>query len=153
MKETTRIRLSIIEARYGRRAPADASDGELAASFEDDFRKARDERIAPLLQEIGATLAAGGHEHRVAIDEGARRPSVELHLSPRTRSAEARPASVIRMFSITEGARREIIAEVQLGRKVVELTRFREISELRAEVLEQMVVDAVEQVFAHHASG
>jgi hypothetical protein len=155
VNEQTRIRLAIIEAKFGKRGARAPSQAELAAErssrFDDDFRRARSEVLAPILEEIGAVLTAAGHGHRVALDAGEHRPSIELHLL--LAGAEGGSTGVIRLFTRTGEARRcEIIAEVQLGRALVELTRFQEASALTAEVVEQMVVDAVEQVFAYHAS-
>ncbi len=151
MNEQTRIRLGIIEARYGKRAGRAASETELAAEralrFDEEFRRAREAVVAPILGEIGAALSASGHGHRVAVDEAATQPSVELYLSPRGVPSGER--SVIRLFA---RAGSEIIAEVELGRTVIELTRFHEASAMSAEVVEQMIVDAVEQLFAYRSS-
>jgi hypothetical protein len=160
VNDQTRIRLAIIEAKYGKRGARAASEAELAreraSRFDEDFRRLRDEVLAPILEEIGAALTAAGHGHRVELDAGEHRPSVELHLlleQARARDAESGSTGVIRLFTLTGEARGcEIIAEVQLKRTLVELTRFQDTAALTPEVVEQMVVDAVEQVFAYHGS-
>ncbi len=147
MNEQTRIRLAIIEAKYGKRGSRDdGGDPQGPRRFAEDFRRARAEVLAPILEEIGAALTAAGHGHRVDIDGGATQPSVELHVLLGERECE--PSGIIRLFARGQ----EIIAEVQLGRTEVELTRFHEVSALTPDVVEQMVVDAVEQVFACHRS-
>ena len=155
MNDQTRIRLAIIEAKYGKQGSRTASKAELAAErasrFDEDFRRARAEVLAPILEEIGAALTEAGHAHRVEIDAGEHRPSVELHLI--LGDAARGSTGVIRLFTRTgEPHPCEIIAEVQLRRTLVELTRFQEASALTREVVEHMVVDAVEQVFAYHSS-
>jgi hypothetical protein len=155
VNERTRIRLQIIEAKYGKQGSRAASHAELAAErerrFDEEFQRVRAEILAPVLEEIGAALTAAGHGHRVAIDAGEHRPSIELHL---LLGDDGRASTgVIRLFCRTgTQRRREIIAEVQLKRTCVELTRFQEASALTPDVVEQMVVDAVEQVFAYHGS-
>ena len=73
--------------------------------------------------------------------------SIELHLII-TGAARA-SAKVIRLFSLKEiGRRPEVVAEVEMERNPMELTRFLQIGEITPEVLEQMFVDAIEQVFA-----
>ena len=57
-------------------------------------------------------------------------------------------ASVIRFFLANHGGRPEVIAEVELSRNPMELTRYREIEGMTAAVVEQLLVDAVEHVFA-----
>jgi hypothetical protein len=160
MKEQTRIRLSIIEARYGRRAARAASEAELAADrrarFDDAFRGVRDRVLAPALEEIGAEIATTGHRHRVEIDAGEHRPSVALHLllASAARGAPDSPASVIRLFTVHGTLHNsQIIAELEIRRTVTELTRFHEASAITTEVAEQMIVDAVEQIFAVHSAG
>lgn len=155
MNEQTRIRLAIIEAKYGKHGTRTLSKAELSAErasrFDEEFRRARAEVLAPVLEEIGAALTAAGHGHRVEIDAGEQRPSIELHLL--LGDAPSASTGVIRLFSrTTETFGSEIIAEVQLKRTLVELTRFHQASALTREVVEQMVVDAVEQVFAYHSS-
>jgi hypothetical protein len=155
MKEQTRIRLSIIEARYGARravTPAEAERVARIARFEDDFRRVRDALVMPLFKEIGAALLAAGHGHRVLVDAGEHAPNVELHLS--LRGAPAAATNVIRVCTVSGDERSEIIADVNIGGTWTELRRFMDAAAMTDEVLEQMIVDAVEQVFAcRYASG
>ena len=155
MNDQTRIRVALIETKYGKRGARAGTEAELTAErarrFDEDFKRARAEILAPTLGEIGAALTEAGHGHRVEIDAGEHRPSIELYLLLGDNASVS--AGVIRLFSrTTEAYGSEIIAEVQLKRTLVELTRFHEASALTREVVEQMVVDAVEQVFAYHSS-
>lgn len=157
MNEQTRMRLAIIEARYGKRvaaARASTLDAEQRANrFDEEFRRVRADVLAPIFEEIGAALTAAGHGHRVAIDAGDDQPSIELHVLL-GEAPSGSTGGVIRIFTATRSPRgREIIAEVELKRTLVELTRFQEASAMTPEVVEQMVADAVEQVFACHVSG
>jgi hypothetical protein len=155
VKDQARIRLQIIEARYGEARsgrPPSAEDlaADRARRFCDGFRRVREGVLVPILEDIGSALVASGHGHRVDLDVGERLPSLEWHLL--LRSARAGATNVIRMFPRPgQDLGWEIIAEVQLDRTLVELTRFKEIDELTPEVAEQMIVDAVEQVFACNA--
>jgi hypothetical protein len=154
MKDQTRIRLMTIEARYGKRLGAAPTEAELAADresrFVEAFRRVRAEILVPAMEEIGAQLTAAGHGHRVDLDAGERAPSIELHLL--LRGARRDAGNVIRLFTRPdEGHGCEVIAEVQIHLVVTELTRFREVSAITSEVVEQMIVDAVEQVFACNA--
>lgn len=155
VKDQTRIRLQIIEARYGgARSGREPSAEELAADrarqFCDGFRRVREGVLIPILEDIGSALVASGHGHRVDVDVGEKRPSLEWHLL--LKNARAGATNVIRMFPrLGQDLGWEIIAEVQLVRTAIELTRFQKIDEITPEVAEQMIVDAVEQVFACNA--
>ena len=155
MKDQTRIRLKIIEARYGGARsgrPPSAEDlaADRARQLYDGFRRVREGMLVPILEDIGSALVEAGHGHRVDIDVGERLPSLEWHLL--LRNARAGATNVIRMFPrVGQDLGCEIIAEVQLDRTLIELTRFQTIDELTPEVAEQMIVDAVEQVFACNA--
>jgi hypothetical protein len=151
------MRLAIIEATYGMGVAVAASEAALAADresrFDEEFRRVRAEVLSPTLEEIGAALTAAGHGHRVEIDAGEHRPSIELHIILGEAPGGSR-GGVIRLFTSTGKPRGcEVVAEVELKRTLVELTRFKAASAMTPEVVEQMVADAVEQIFACHASG
>jgi hypothetical protein len=155
VNEQTKARLAIIEAKFGKQGARAASKGEpdadRASLFNEDFRRVRTEVLAPILEEIGAALSASGHGHRVELDAGKQVPSIELHLI--LGDAASGSTGVIRFFTRTRAPQaHQIIAEVQLKSTLVELTRFQEASAMTSEVVEQMVVDAVEQVFAYHSA-
>jgi hypothetical protein len=155
VNEQTKARLAIIEAKFGKQGARAASkvesDAERASRFDEDFRRVRAEVLAPILEEIGAALSASGHGYRVEIDAGKLVPSIELHLI--LVGTASGSTGVIRLFTRTKAPHpHQIIAEVQLKGTMVEITRFHEASALTPEVVEQMVVDAVEQVFAYHSA-
>ncbi len=57
--------------------------------------------------------------------------------------------NLIRFFFSNHGEKGpEIIAEVEMVRSPMELTRFQEIEALTTEVVEQLLLDAIEQIFA-----
>ncbi|MFS8065167.1 MAG: hypothetical protein ACMG6S_02225, partial [Byssovorax sp.] len=78
---------------------------------------------------------------------GGARPSIELHLV--ITGARRGSKNLIRFFASKDVERGpEIIAEVEMVRSPMELTRFQEIDALTPEVAEQLLLDAIEQVFA-----
>jgi hypothetical protein len=151
MNEQTRIRLSIITARHAKHLAEAGIDAEALASrelaFLQGFERARGEILRPAMIEIGAQLERAGHGYRIAEDAGGARPSLELHLV--ITGARRGSKNLIRFFASRDVERGpEIIAEVEMVRSPMELTRFQEIDALTPEVVEQLLLDAIEQVFA-----
>lgn len=151
MKEQTRIRLATITERHARRLSEAGDAGGLAAArraeFLRGFERACAEVLRPAMEAIGAELTRAGHAYRVEQGATGERVSIELHLlitgAPRSTD------KVIRLFSSRGPEQRpEVVAEVEMERNPMELTRFLQIEEITPEVVEQMLVDAIEQVFA-----
>jgi hypothetical protein len=151
MKEQTKIRMEMITARYARRLAEAGNAGELVAArkaeFLRGFERVRADVVRPAMEGIGAELVRAGHAFRVDLGDTPEQMSIELHLI--ITGAPRSSAKVIRLFSLkgTEG-RPEVVAEVEMERNPMELTRFLQIDEITTEVVEQMLVDAIEQVFA-----
>jgi len=151
MKEQTKIRMEMITSRFAKRLTEAGNAGELVAArkaeFMRGFERVRAEVLRPAMEAIGAELIRAGHGYRIALGDAPEQISIELHLI--ITGAPRASAKVIRLFSLkgTEG-RPEVVAEVEMERNPMELTRFLEIDEITTEVVEQMLVDAIEQVFA-----
>ena len=152
MKEQTRLRLNSLSNRYAKRLAATSSEGDDAVArakrFLDGFVQVRSNVLLVVMKEIGDELARGGHGFRVDLDADGIRPNIELHL--RIKGALPDSKNVIRLFARTDGPQRvcEVIAELELRRSPMELTRFQQLEEMTPEVVEKMFVDAIEQVFA-----
>lgn len=151
MKEQTKIRMEMITARYAKRLTDAGNAGELVAArkaeFMRGFERVRAEVLRPAMEAIGAELIRAGHGFRVDLGDTPEHMSIELHLI--LTSAPRASAKVIRLFALKEIERRpEVVAEVEMERNPMELTRFLQIDEITPEVVEQMLVDAIEQVFA-----
>jgi hypothetical protein len=151
MREQTRIRMEIITARYAKRLPQPGSQAELEAArranFLRDFERNRAEVLCPAMEALGAELARAGHGYRVELDDTGERLCVDFHLL--ITAAPSKERKVIRLFTgVDREGRSEVIAEVEMERNLMELTRFHQIEEMTPEVVEQMLVDAIEQVFA-----
>ncbi|WP_433927117.1 hypothetical protein AB3662_29185 [Sorangium cellulosum] len=153
INEHARIRLAIIQKKYGKRLAHGASGADLPdrrARFNADFRRILADIIAPTLVAIGDELAASGHSYRLEQDVGEQTPSLEFHILLRGVPADAN--NLIRLFSRADAeGDGEVIAEVNVGQTLTELTRFRVLSRITQEVAEQMCVDAIEHVFACNA--
>jgi hypothetical protein len=151
MKEQTRIRLATITGRYARRLAEAGNSGELVAARQAEFLRGFERVCAdvlrPAMETIGAELTRAGHGYRVDQGDTEERLSIEFHLL--LTGAPSRSEKVIRLFSPKgTGGRPEVVAEVEMEHNQMELTRFLQIDEITPEVVEQMLVDAIEQVFA-----
>ncbi|WP_438022591.1 hypothetical protein [Sorangium sp. So ce233] len=153
INEHARIRLAIIQKKYGPRLAQGTSGADLPdrrARFNADFRRILADIIAPTLEAIGNELAASGHSYRLEQDVGEQTPSLEFHILLRGVPEDAN--NLIRLFSRADAeGDGEVIAEVNVGQTLTELTRFRVLSRITQEVAEQMCVDAIEHVFACNA--
>ncbi|MGK3997661.1 hypothetical protein [Sorangium sp. So ce1024] len=151
--DNTRIRLAIIQNKYGKRLAQRAGGADQPGRrerFNDDFRRILVDIVAPAFKAIGDELAASGHAYRIEHDAGEQIPSVELHVLLRGVPADAN--NLIRLFSRADAeGDGEVIAEVNVDQTLTELTRFRVLSRITQEVTEQMCVDAIEHIFACNA--
>lgn len=151
--EHTRIRLAIIQKKYGNRltqSAGGADQPDRRKRFNEDFRRILADVIVPTLEAIGDELASSGHAYQLLHDVGEQTPSVEFHLLLRGVPADAN--NLIRIFSSAEAeGDGEVIAEVNVRQTLTELTRFRVLSRITREVVEQMCVDAIEHIFACNA--
>ncbi|WP_441291524.1 hypothetical protein ACSRUE_14665 [Sorangium sp. KYC3313] len=151
--ETTRIRLGIIQKKYGDRL-ARSTNGSTPPDrrqvFIDEFRRILADIFVPTFDAIGGELASSGHAYRIEHDVGEKTPSIEFHLL--LRGVPAKANNLIRLFYSAEAAGDgEVIAEVNVYQTLTELTRFRVLARVTREVAEQMCVDAIEHVFACNA--
>lgn len=151
MKEQTQLRLATITARHAKRLAESGTDASAAAAraraFFEGFERIRAEILRPAMTEIGAQLSAAGHGYRIEERVEGDRPLIELHLL--ILGARRGSKNLIRLFAWRDSeGRPEIIAEVEMVRTPMELTRYQEIEALTREVAEQMLVEAIEQVFA-----
>lgn len=153
INEHTRIRLAIIQRKYGNRLAKSASGADQPdrrARFNADFRRILADVVVPALEGIGEELASSGHAYRIEHDAGEQIPSVELHVLLRGVPEDAN--NLIRLFSHADfEGDGEVIAEVNVRQTLTELTRFRALSRITQEVVEQMCVDAIEHIFACNA--
>lgn len=153
INEHARIRLAIIQEKFGKRLAQGTSGSDLPdrrERFNDDFRRILAGIIVPAFEAIGDELASSGHAYRIQHDMGEQTPSLEFHLLLRGVPADAN--NLIRLFSSTEAeGDGEVIAEVNVRQTLTELTRFRVLSRITQEVAEQMGVDAIEHIFACNA--
>jgi hypothetical protein len=135
-------------ARYAaRRREVVTTDG---AAFLRAFEEARERVLRPILEEFAAELRRVGHEPRIAIDEAAEAPSIELVLG--LRGADVPPGSNLVGFSVIRwtGAP-EVLAYLVVRPPPMDLERFASPEEIDANQAEQMVLDAIEHVLACNA--
>ncbi len=151
--EHARVRLAIIQKKYGSRLDQGRSGSDLPdrrERFNGDFRRILADILVPVFEAIGDELASSGHACRIARDAGEQTPSIELHVLLRGVPADAN--NLIRLFSSADAeGDGEVIAEVNVRQTLTELTRFRALSRITQEVAEQMCVDAIEHIFACNA--
>jgi len=145
MKEQTQIRLQIIAARFGRRGrPRDDSE----QSWLDAYEVARAGVLTTAMTEIGDVLARDGHHYEVRLDAKPEVRSIDFAVTP---AGDSEAERLIRFFARNDERRGwQVVAEIRLrpDQSFSELTRFEQPSEITAEVAEDLLVDAIEQVFA-----
>jgi len=146
MNEQNRLRLERIAARHAKSAAQGMSDSEADEAFLAAFARVRDEVLRPVMAEIGVQLKASGYAFRISPggEEGAPAIDFQILIPDRGDSKDT-----IRFFARKDAARGwQVIAELELKRSPVELTRFETTEEIAHDVAEQLIVDAVEQMFA-----
>ncbi len=145
MKDHNLHRLDLITGRYAARRGEKAKDSR--DGYERAFREVRDAVIRPVMEEIAEALRSRGHAAAVAIDLAQETPSVELSLGiagvPPVAGADRVTFSVI--------ARRdalEVLAFLTVKPPPMDIVRFAQPDEITRDEVEQLVIDAVEHIFA-----
>lgn len=145
MRDHSRNRLALITSRYAARQQERAAADRRA--FDDAFRAVRGEVILPVLEEIAAELRSAGHAPRIAFDEAPETPSVELALG--IQGAAGSPGADRVAFAVIE--RREVpevLAYLVVEPPPMDLLRFASPAEITGYQVEQLVIDAIEHIFA-----
>ena len=146
MHELRKLRLSRITTRHAKLTAEGQRDAESDAAFLAGFARARDEVLRPVMEEVGAQLAAAGYGFRISLGGTDGSPSVDFHIVIPNRGASK---DTIRFFAHKdEGRGWQVIGEIELKRSPVELTRFEATEPVTRDRAEQLIVDAVEQMFA-----
>jgi hypothetical protein len=148
VKEHSRNRLALITDRYAARQQ-EKQEGDRPA-FHDAFRAARDAVIRPVFQEIADELAKAGHAPLI-VDDGAREtPSIELSLG--IKGAPPVPSADRIGFSVIERREQpEILAYLVVRPPPMDIVRYASADEINAYAVEQLVIDAIEHIFACHS--
>lgn len=146
MHEQNKNRLALITERFASRSAARAHADRRA--FDEAFVTAREALIRPVFEEVAEELRRAGHAPIVVMDEAEERPSIELRLGIRGRSGRNLVAYVV----IQRRAEPEVLAYLDVDTPVLDLIRYEHPSAIRAEMVEQLVVDAIEHIFACNTS-
>ncbi|NUP10343.1 MAG: hypothetical protein HOW73_30200 [Polyangiaceae bacterium] len=159
MKDHSKARLANVADRFGRRIQAadHAARPDLEA-FCSEFRRVRDATIIPAMRDVGEELlrqSAGGRpigntRYAIEIEDqpapGREAPSVTLRLflTPRAPHGHRITFTVITRDAV-KGP--EILAFLEASPPPMDIARFRP-DDLTEGVVEQLIVDAVEQIYA-----
>jgi hypothetical protein len=144
MKERSLARLANIQARFGTRiAEGEASLRADREAFLARFRAVRQSVIAPVLHEVAEELSRSGGRHEVVLSDDDP-PTAKL----RSFLTTARPEGhTIAFEPIDRGRGPEVLVWLEASPPVMDLARYAPES-LTRDVVEQIVVDAVEQIYA-----
>jgi len=154
VNEQNRLRLERIATRYGARTAqaeseprAEAQDGdEDDAAFLAAFERVRNDVLRPVMAEVGMQLKRAGYLFRIIHGGDRLSPSIDLQVLLANRGDSK---DTIRFFARKDVERGwQVIGEVELKRSPIELTRFEDIAQIAHDVVEHLVIDAVEQMFA-----
>lgn len=147
MNERTKVRLDIIASRFGRRR--DPSP-DATQAWLDAYEALRRGVLRTAMSEIGEALSRDGHPAEVVLDVEPELRSIDLVIVPWGDGLEARR---VRFFARQDAPRGpQIVAHVWLSQSPAEMMRFEHPREVTADVAEQILVDAIEQLFASAAS-
>jgi hypothetical protein len=148
MKEQNKNRLATITGRYATRQREKAALDRRA--FDAAFVEVREKVLRPMFEDIAAELRSSGHT-AVIVDDGAKdTPSIELALGiggGDPRDGGDRVAFVV----IARRPVPEVLAYLVVKPPVMDLIRYASPSDIRAEEVEQLLIDAVEHIFACHS--
>jgi hypothetical protein len=150
MKEHSRVGLANAAARFGARIrAADATAQEDFDAFCAAFKKVQDEIIVPAMREVGEEVAKqGGARFGIEVEPGpgheAPRVTLRLFLTRRAPAGHRVTFAVVRRDPY-KGP--EILAFVEASPPPMDIARYRP-SDLDADTVEQILVDAVEQIYA-----
>jgi hypothetical protein len=148
VREHSKHRLALITKRYAARQGERRVDDRRA--FDDAFRAARDAVIRPVLEEIAGELGRAGHAPRIVCDAAHETPSIELILGIAGLSGASSEDRVV--FSVIKRRESpEILAYLVVHPPPMDIVRFASADELTPDQVEQLVVDAVEHIFAYHS--
>lgn len=147
MREHNRLRVARLTARYDQRCLAPPAPDE--ADFLGAFATLAVRVLRPQMEEVAALLREAGHQSRVVVDEGHSRPSIELELGLRggTGSRNVVGFAVIRW----SGYPLQILAYLEVSPPPFDLERFTSADDIHPDHVEQLLVDAVEQILAVNA--
>lgn len=144
MKDRSKARLANIQARFGARiAAAEAGQRDDRAAFLSSFAETRDRVIAPVLREIADELAQGGGRHEI-VSRDDELPAIFLRMFLTSRHPEGH---TIAFEVIDRGRGLEVLVWLEATPPVMDLARYQP-RDLTRDVVEQIVVDAVEQIYA-----
>jgi hypothetical protein len=146
MNEQNRMRLQRITTRHANRVAQNRSEAEGDAAFLAGFARVRAEVLQPVMEDVGAQLRAAGYDFQIGLGGDERSPAIDFHLVIPGRGDSK---DTIRFFAKKYPGRGwQVIGEIELKRSPVEITRFEAAEQITPDIAEQLVVDAVEQVFA-----
>ncbi|WP_437513205.1 hypothetical protein [Sorangium sp. So ce1099] len=147
MKEHNRLRIERLAARYARRIEETRAPAE--ADFLREFEDLRERVLRPPMEELAAELRKAGHAPRIVIDEGHDKPSIELALGLR----EAKATRNVVGFCVIRwpGYPLQILAYLEVNPTPFDLERFASAADIGADRVEQLLVDAVEQIMVCNA--
>jgi hypothetical protein len=147
VKEHNRLRIERLTARYEQRLREQPPPED--ADFMAAFTELRARELGPRMEELAAELRKAGHQSRVALDEGPDRPSIELALGLR----RGRGTRNVVGFSVIRwsGHPLQILAYLEISPPPFDIERFAHAGDITPERIEQILVDAVEQILAVNA--
>lgn len=147
MKEQNKLRLDRLTARYAKRIAEKGAVEE--QEFTRAFEEVRSRVLVPLMEEFAAGLRSVGHDARVHLDQGPHKPSVELSLGLLGAKASRNVVgyAVIRWT----GYPLQVLAYLEANPPPFDLVRLAHPSDVKAEEVEQLLIDAIEHLITCNA--
>jgi hypothetical protein len=151
MKDHNLLRIERLTTRYNQRVSGRHAPD--AADFLGAFAELRERVLRPQMEELAGELRKAGHRSRVVdrdeAPEGGDGPAIELELGLEggTGSRNLVGFSVIRWT----GYPLQILAYLVINPPPFDIDRFASAAEVSADRVEQILVDAIEQILAVNA--
>jgi hypothetical protein len=144
IKEETKERLARMAERY--RAHVETLRGPEPAQAEAAHLAVYKDVVRPVVVAFAAELEKSGHETSFALEE--RPPALEFRIV-----IDGRDEQVIRFsWRPRDGRTEESVAMLERAHHPFELRRFDSPAEITPDVIEHVLVEALEQIFASAAS-
>jgi len=145
VKEHNRARLALIDARFCKpRAPTDEID------FEAAFLRVCESIIRPAMEDVAEELEKLGHSPEVIVGpvdhEGSTiAPCIALHVGQRGRE---KTSGFVALGVAKDGPSKHVLAWLLAPPTPFDLDRHAHPDEIRADYMEQLLIDAVEHLFS-----
>ncbi|EYF00207.1 hypothetical protein [Chondromyces apiculatus] len=149
MREHNLNRLALIDARFGRATAVEGAE----EAFDEAFLRVREAVLRPVMEDVAGELRKLGHAPRIAVEDldhegDPMRSCIVLHLGKRGRGEAS---GYVAFGVVRDGPAPEVLAWLMAPPTPFDLLRYAHPDRIDEGHVEQLLVDAIEQLFARSA--